>query len=94
MQELGRGQFGSVWLAKWLGVDVAIKELHSANTPRSRREMIGEAQTLASLRHPCVIAFYGVVINGVRLCNKCQAATCIANTGSVPACFQSRKHPF
>ncbi|BDA48239.1 probable serine/threonine-protein kinase kinX [Coccomyxa sp. Obi] len=60
--ELGRGQFGSVWLARWHGVEVALKELHGANSPRSREEMLGEACTLASLRHPCVIAIYGVII--------------------------------
>lgn len=65
VQELGRGQFGSVWLARWHGVTVAVKELHAAANARSSREMIGEAQTLASLRHPCVIAFYGIVIDQV-----------------------------
>lgn len=63
--ELGRGQFGSVWLARWHGVEVALKELHGANSPRSREEMLGEACTLASLRHPCVIAIYGVIIGQV-----------------------------
>ena len=63
IRELGRGQFGSVWMAKWLGVEVAIKELLGQNTPRARAEMYGEAEMLAALRHPCVIAIYGLVVN-------------------------------
>jgi predicted Ser/Thr protein kinase len=27
VKELGRGCFGSVWLSKWRGVEVALKEL-------------------------------------------------------------------
>ena len=40
VKELGRGQFGSVWLARWLGVDVAVKELHSMSDAKSNAEMI------------------------------------------------------
>jgi hypothetical protein len=128
VKELGRGCFGSVWLAKWRGVEVALKEmlhqvrlsssprllpvvrlLEAARTAglelgthahpgrawhvalswqRSRRagatanaatrrfagavphiqgndtnpaEVFSEAEKLASLRHPCVMAFYGIV---------------------------------
>ena len=39
VKELGRGQFGSVWLARWLGVDVAVKELHSMSDAKSNAEM-------------------------------------------------------
>ncbi|DBA94196.1 hypothetical protein WJX77_007431 [Trebouxia sp. C0004] len=63
IKELGRGQFGSVWLCRWLGVEVAVKELHATNSVQSNAEMFGEAETLNSLRHPCIIAFYGVVVN-------------------------------
>lgn len=65
VKELGRGQFGSVWLSRWLGVEVAVKELHTANSMQSSAEMYQEADTLNSLRHPCIIAFYGVVVNQV-----------------------------
>ena len=71
VQELGRGQFGSVWLARWRGVEVALKELHGANSPRSRAEMVAEARTLAGLRHPCVIAIYGVIIGQVSTLEGC-----------------------
>ena len=40
VKELGRGQFGSVWLARWLGVDVAVKELHSMSDAKSNAEMV------------------------------------------------------
>ncbi|KAG2487029.1 hypothetical protein HYH03_014275 [Edaphochlamys debaryana] len=62
VRELGRGCFGSVWLARWRGVEVAMKELlnqGATDTPPS--EVFSEAERLASLRHPCVIAFYGIV---------------------------------
>lgn len=52
---------------RWLGVEVAVKELHATNSVQSNAEMFGEAETLNSLRHPCIIAFYGVVVNQVRL---------------------------
>jgi len=44
---------------------VAVKELHATNSVQSNAEMFGEAETLNSLRHPCIIAFYGVVVNQV-----------------------------
>ncbi|GIL68399.1 hypothetical protein Vafri_21652 [Volvox africanus] len=62
IRELGRGCFGSVWLAKWRGVEVALKELlNQASLDGPPNEVFYEAERLASLRHPCVIAFYGIV---------------------------------
>ena len=46
-------------------MEVAVKELHATNSVQSNAEMFGEAETLNSLRHPCIIAFYGVVVNQV-----------------------------
>ncbi len=66
VRELGRGQFGSVWLARWRSCAVAVKELHAAASGRSTTEMVAEAATLARLRHPCVIAFYGLVASQAR----------------------------
>ena len=54
-----------MWASRWLGVEVAVKELHATNSVQSNAEMFGEAETLNSLRHPCIIAFYGVVVNQV-----------------------------
>ncbi|GLI71474.1 hypothetical protein VaNZ11_016612 [Volvox africanus] len=62
VRELGRGCFGSVWLAKWRGVEVALKELlNQTSLDGPPNEVFYEAERLASLRHPCVIAFYGIV---------------------------------
>ena len=63
VHELGRGQFGRVWLAHWKGVEVAVKELHRVGDARARAEMLREAQTLAGLRHPCVIALFGILLD-------------------------------
>eukprot|EP00775_Hariotina_reticulata_P008219 gene8219-8411_t len=64
VKELGRGCFGSVWLAKWRGVEVALKELLNTGGQDSNPiEVFNEAEKLASLRHPCVMAFYGIVTN-------------------------------
>ena len=63
MHELGRGQFGRVWLAHWKGVEVAVKELHRCGDARARAEMLQEAQTLAGLRHPCVVALFGILLD-------------------------------
>ena len=63
MHELGRGQFGRVWLAHWKGVEVAVKELHRGGDARACAEMLREAQTLAGLRHPCVIALFGILLD-------------------------------
>ena len=32
VHELGRGQFGRVYLARWRGVEVAVKQLHRGNS--------------------------------------------------------------
>eukprot|EP00877_Chromochloris_zofingiensis_P012267 jgi/Chrzof1/7294/Cz02g18050.t1 len=61
VKELGRGCFGSVWLAKWRGVEVALKELLNNGHDTNPVEVFNEAEKLASLRHPCVMGFYGIV---------------------------------
>lgn len=56
---------GATPTCRWLGVEVAVKELHGTNSVQNNAEMFGEAETLNSLRHPCIIAFYGIVVNQV-----------------------------
>ena len=65
MHELGRGQFGRVWLARWRGVEVAVKEPRRSGCARARRETLAEAAMLASLRHPCVTALFGILQDNV-----------------------------
>lgn len=63
-KELGRGCFGSVYYALWKGVDVALKEFHhNAATDGPKVDIFAECESLASLRHPCIIAFYGIVVS-------------------------------
>ena len=65
VHELGRGQFGRVWLARWRGVEVAVKEPRRGGCARACRETLAEATMLASLRHPCVTALFGILHDNV-----------------------------
>eukprot|EP00854_Cymbomonas_tetramitiformis_P005971 gene5971-7177_t len=62
VKELGRGHFSSVFLSRWLGVEVAVKELNVTSDKETNQETFKEAEILAGLRHPCIIALYGVVV--------------------------------
>ncbi|GMH38882.1 hypothetical protein BSKO_06780 [Bryopsis sp. KO-2023] len=63
VKEMGRGQFAKVWLCTWRGVNVAMKEQHGFDE-ESLTNAVKEAETLAALRHPYVLSFYGMVTNG------------------------------
>lgn len=56
VKELGRGQFGSVLLARWLGVDVAVKELRNSADAHSNAEMLRVSKLAgqASAKHPAI----------------------------------------
>jgi hypothetical protein len=43
-------------------VDVAVKELHAGGI-EARIEGLKEAAKMSALRHPCIVAFYGVVMD-------------------------------
>lgn len=65
--ELGSGTFGTVYLGKWRGATVAIKRMHNhcfADASDKRTEFWNEVSRLASLNHPNLVAFYGVVLDG------------------------------
>ncbi|WIA09456.1 hypothetical protein OEZ85_008857 [Tetradesmus obliquus] len=72
---VGGGAFGEVYLCKWHGTDVAVKCLSpsllassSSSSSSSRRaaapaaELLQEAATMASMRHPHVMSAIGVVL--------------------------------
>ncbi|KAL6606747.1 hypothetical protein ACP70R_042400 [Stipagrostis hirtigluma subsp. patula] len=71
LRELGSGTFGTVYHGKWRGTDVAIKRINdrcfagkASEQERMRTDFWNEAGKLASLHHPNVVAFYGVVVDG------------------------------
>ncbi|RLN11201.1 Phox/Bem1p [Panicum miliaceum] len=71
LRELGSGTFGTVYHGKWRGTDVAIKRINdrcfagkASEQERMRTDFWNEAGKLASLHHPNVVAFYGVVLDG------------------------------
>lgn len=54
---LGRGNFGEVWLAKYRGLDVAVK---TSLASTSRKEIVEEADVMHSLYHLRLVRFIGV----------------------------------
>ncbi|KAF8033861.1 hypothetical protein BT93_C0203 [Corymbia citriodora subsp. variegata] len=72
LRELGSGTYGTVYHGKWRGTDVAIKRINDrcftgkpSEQERMRYDFWNEAINLADLHHPNVVAFYGVVLDGV-----------------------------
>lgn len=69
---LGSGGYGDVYLGRWHACEVAVKCLNPAlffqgNEPGSINraavaDLIREADILGSLRHPCVVWVYGLVL--------------------------------
>lgn len=57
VKELGRGCFGSVWLARWRGVEVALKELHTVTDTQQQEVRVGHScDAHASMRALCMCA--------------------------------------
>ncbi|KAL1158453.1 hypothetical protein V6Z11_A08G225300 [Gossypium hirsutum] len=72
LRELGSGTYGTVYHGKWRGTDVAIKRIkkscfsgRSSEQDRLMKDFWREAQILSNLHHPNVVAFYGVVPDGI-----------------------------
>ncbi|KAK9715261.1 hypothetical protein RND81_06G153700 [Saponaria officinalis] len=68
MTELGSGNYGTVYHAKWKGSDVAVKKLKQIcfdgevkEDNRVVADFWKEAHLLSHLHHPNIVAFYGVV---------------------------------
>ncbi|XP_068649135.1 uncharacterized protein [Aristolochia californica] len=72
IKELGSGTYGTVFYGKWRGSDVAIKRIKpscfTGGELEGKNRLIAdfwkEAILLGQLRHPNVVAFYGVVSEG------------------------------
>ncbi|CAL2029471.1 unnamed protein product [Caenorhabditis brenneri] len=61
VQDIGEGQFGEVYLAKWRGVDVAVKSLKPNHTEQlANSQFLEEAKTLTKLSHQNVICLLAV----------------------------------
>ena len=64
--EIGRGAYGVVVEVKWMGLDCAAKQIHSALIPDTRGQnkavqgFLDECSTWATLRHPYIVQFFGL----------------------------------
>ncbi|CAL4065569.1 unnamed protein product, partial [Meganyctiphanes norvegica] len=59
-KELGSGQFGKVYKAKWNNtIDVAVKTMKTIDE-LDIQEFLAEAETMKKLRHPRLVKLYGV----------------------------------
>lgn len=63
-RELGRGANGRVFCAEWHGIQVAVKELIDTSAEAA---FAAEIELLAELRHPNVLGFLGVSLDGSQL---------------------------
>jgi serine/threonine protein kinase len=64
--EIGKGAFGTVYKADYLGIDVAVKTISQGGPnadPMEKTFAEREIAVLKSCRHPNVVAFIGVVEN-------------------------------
>ena len=66
MEKVGEGAYGEVYLGKWLGQEVAIKE-YGKNYSRFHKkkvaDFIKEVEVISNLRHPNIVLYMGVCIN-------------------------------
>lgn len=57
---LGKGAFGTVYKAKWMGTDVAVKVVdHESMSPEAYRDFLSEISMMSNLRHPNVLILLG-----------------------------------
>ena len=61
-KKIAAGAFGVVYRGKFLGANVAVKEVffNSSSDPGVLEEFVKEARLLANLHHPCVVRMVGV----------------------------------
>ncbi|EDR24116.1 serine-threonine protein kinase, putative [Entamoeba dispar SAW760] len=57
---IGRGSFGDVWSASWKGQEIAVKLIPIERVEKKNiEEVTKEVKLMKSLRHPCVLQFFG-----------------------------------
>ena len=62
-KRIGAGAFGNVYYGVWNGVPVAVKTLHAViDEAEMLSAFLKEVSTLARLRHPNVLTFYGASV--------------------------------
>jgi serine/threonine protein kinase len=64
-EPIGKGAFGKVFAGRLDEVDIALKQMLTIHEGPELDEFLGEAEMLASLRHPNVLTFFGVYIGCV-----------------------------
>ncbi|KAF0980791.1 hypothetical protein FDP41_013274 [Naegleria fowleri] len=64
IKKIGEGGLGTVYHGKWKDRDVAIKSLKTRmDDDDENDEFEKEVSLLASLRHPCILTFFGVAVS-------------------------------
>ncbi|XP_002734111.2 uncharacterized protein LOC100374872 [Saccoglossus kowalevskii] len=60
--EIGRGAFGIVYRGKWLGTDVAIKEIKGRNVKLLQGSIKREVQIHSRIRHPNIVQLMATAV--------------------------------
>ena len=67
IKKIGEGGYGDVYLGKWLGQEVAIKQYgknsSKKRTTKKTTDFIKEVEVISNLRHPNIVLYMGVCIN-------------------------------
>src|SRR5690349_4414584 len=63
LKSIGIGGFAEVFIGKWEGQDIAIKQLHLKSLPTALfQDFINEAEIMAKCRHPSIVTFFGISV--------------------------------
>lgn len=63
-EKIGAGNFGDVYKGEWMGVTVALKSLKGRASPEKSQDFEQEAMLLKELRHPNIVSFFGIYVQG------------------------------
>ncbi|EFC38231.1 predicted protein [Naegleria gruberi] len=87
VKRIGEGSMGTVYMASWNGITVALKSIKTDSFDISEDEFEHEASLLNSLRHPSIVRFYGVSLSNT---NKYMVVEYLEN-GSLDAIIAQSK---